>query len=312
MSAATSRFSLVLHGGAGTIAPGHTDEEARYRTALLAALAKGTEVLAANGTALDAVSATVVALEDCPLFNAGHGAVFNAAGEHELDAGIMDGATLAAGAVCSVCHIRNPILAAREILRRGHTVLLGPQGAEQLARDAGLEMVAANYFSTPERHRQWLAAQTGSTPAMTLDHDTAPKPYGTVGAVALDRHGQLAAATSTGGMTNKPVGRIGDTPIVGAGVYANNRTCAVSATGTGELFIRACVAYDIHARMLYCGDDLARASTLAITESLTAIGGRGGVVAVSHNGDIAMPFNSTGMYRAWIREGESPAAAIFK
>lgn len=318
----SARFVLAVHGGAGTIEPGIAESERPYRLGLLSAIEAGRAVLAAGGSALDAVCAAVVALEDCPLFNAGQGAVLNAAGLHELDAAVMDGRSLAAGALAGVRRVRNPVLGAREVLRQGHCVLvIGPAG-DALAESAGLRCVENHYFRTEHRLEQWRRARDASQ-VMSLDHDrdtgsaclqerdpSAPG-YGTVGAVALDRSGHLAAATSTGGMTFKPEGRVGDTPIVGAGVYANDSTCAVSATGTGEHFMRACLAHDIHARMKYRTDGLATAAAQAISQTLAPLGGRGGVVAVSRSGEIAMPFNSTGMYRAWVREGEPARAGIF-
>jgi beta-aspartyl-peptidase (threonine type) len=310
-------FALALHGGAGTIAKGSAADEAPYRDALLEALAAGQKVLIRGGSALDAVIASVVSLEDCPLFNAGRGAVFTSEARHELDAGVMDGNSLAAGAVAGVRTIRNPILAALEVMRDGRSVILGADSAEQFAREHGLAMVDPSYFSTSQRLGQLRAAQAKARDAAVVDHDGAAavdgdsQRSGTVGAVARDHEGHLAAATSTGGLTNKMPGRISDSPIVGAGVYANDATCAVSSTGTGEHFIRGCVAHDLHARMLFLKHHLARAAQDAIVESLQPVGGRGGVVAVSHDGDIAMPFNSPGMYRAWVREGEAPRAAIF-
>jgi len=309
-------FALALHGGAGTIAPGSAADEARYREALLEALAVGHAKLASGASALDAVIATVVSLEDCPLFNAGYGSVFTADGRHELDAGLMDGSSLAAGAVAGVRTIRNPIRAALEVMRDGRSVILGGDGAEKLARKHGLETVEPSYFSTPQRMTQLRAVQAAAANRAMLDHDAAAidsssQRIGTVGAVARDREGHLAAATSTGGLTNKMPGRIGDTSIIGAGVYANDATCAVSSTGTGEHFIRACIAYDVHARMRYLGRDVARAARESISESLQPIGGRGGVIAVGRDGQIAMPFNSPGMYRAWVVEGDAPRAAIF-
>ena len=316
-------YALALHGGAGTIQPGTPDDETPYREALLAALATGQRVLAEGGSALDAVVATVVSLEDHPSFNAGHGAVFTANGGHELDAGIMDGRTLGAGAVAGVRTVRNPILAAREGLRDGRWVVLGGEGADAFASARGLDIVDASYFSTPHRLAQWRIVRKVQDGAV-LDHDAASlersgggesaassQRFGTVGAVALDRDGHLAAATSTGGLTNKTPGRIGDTPVIGAGVYANDATCAVSSTGTGEHFIRACIAYDVHARMHYLRQDVGTAARASIAESLGAIGGRGGIVAVGRDGGIAMPFNSTGMYRAWVCEGDERKAAIF-
>ena len=311
----TLPFALALHGGAGTIAPGSNADETPYRNALLEALAVGHAKLARGASALDAVIATVVWLEDCPLFNAGYGAVFTADGRHELDAGVMDGRSLAAGGVAGVRTIRNPILAALEVMRQGRCVLLGAEGAERLARERGLEMVDPSYFSTPQRLAQLRTLQAKGADRAVLDHDAAAddnsQRFGTVGAVARDRDGHLAAATSTGGLTNKLPGRIADTPIVGAGVYANDATCAVSSTGTGEHFIRGCVAHDVHARMRYLNHDVVRAAGDSLAESLQPLGGRGGVVAVGRDGQFAMPFNSPGMYRAWVREGEAPCAAIF-
>ena len=311
----TVPFALALHGGAGTIAQGGAEEP--YRAALLEALEEGRALLARGASALDAVVATVVALEDCPLFNAGYGSVFTADAAHELDAAAMDGRSLAAGAVAGVRTLRNPVLVAREVLRDGRSVLLGAEGAERWARTKGLEVVEPSYFSTPRRLAQLRAVQAMAADKAVLDHDGAAaadessRRIGTVGAVARDRDGHLAAATSTGGLTNKLPGRIGDTPIVGAGVYANDATCAVSSTGTGEHFIRGCVAYDVHARMRYLAHDVARAAGGSIAESLQPLGGRGGLIAVARDGEIAMPFNSTGMYRAWVREGTEAQAAIF-
>ena len=308
-------FALALHGGAGTIAQG--GDEAPYRTALLEALEQGRATLARGGSALDAVVATVISLEDCPLFNAGHGSVFTADCAHELDAGVMDGCSLAAGAVAGVHTIRNPVVAAREMMREGRSVLLSGEGAERWARTKGVEVVEPSYFSTPQRLAQLRAVRALAQDKAMLDHDAAAaadessRRMGTVGAVARDRSGHLAAATSTGGLTNKLPGRIGDTPIVGAGVYANDATCAVSSTGTGEHFIRGCIAYDVHARIRYLAHDVERAAGDSIAECLHPIGGRGGVIAVGRDGRIAMPFNSRGMYRAWLHEGAAPRAAIF-
>ncbi|HUP06534.1 MAG TPA: isoaspartyl peptidase/L-asparaginase [Caldimonas sp.] len=322
----TTSYVLALHGGAGTIPRGAGHDEGPYRKALLEALAAGEAVLAAGGTSLDAVVETVRALEDCPLFNAGHGAVFNAEGSHELDAAVMDGRNLAAGGVAAARRIRNPVLAAREVLRTGRSVLLGGEGADRFAEAHGLAMVEPAYFSTPHRHAQWRRAR--EMDAQLLDHDAEQAVrsaaergddgtsmrgrVGTVGAVALDRQGHLAAATSTGGMTNKPLGRIGDSPIVGAGVYANDASCAVSTTGTGEHFVRACVAHDVHARMRYRSQTLDEAVEATIAEGLEPIGGVGGVIAIDAHGTVVLRFNSVGMYRAWTREGGRPVAAVFE
>lgn len=313
----THSYVLVLHGGVPTIAQGNTAAEVPYRDALHAAAVAGDAVLARGGSAVDAVVTTVVYLEDCPLFNAGLGSVFTADARHELDAGVMDGSSLAAGAVAGVRTVRNPVLAALEVMREGRCVMLGADGAERLARERGLEIVDPSYFSTPERLAQLRAVQAKVGDQSVMDHEAASAAEdnsahsGTVGAVARDRRGHLAAATSTGGLTNKLPGRIADTPIVGAGVYANDATCAVSCTGTGEHFIRACVAHDVHSRIRYLNHDLSRAATDSIAQSLQPLGGRGGIIAVSREGQMATHFNSPGMYRAWVRDGEAPLVAVF-
>lgn len=317
-------YVLAIHGGAGVIQSG-VDEQP-YHAGMQAALAAGEAILKNGGSAIDAVLAAVISLENCPLFNAGIGAVFTSAGSHELDASIMDGTNLDAGAVAGVRHVRNPILAAHAMLRDERFVLLGGESADSFAVDAGLEPVPNDYFSTPQRHAQLLAVQSQDPERAALDHSVTvdvvqeqnkagkddTRKFGTIGAVALDSAGHLAAATSTGGMTNKRPGRIGDTPLVGAGVYANDLSCAVSATGTGEHFIRACVAHDIHARMCYGGANLEAATNATIHESLTAIGGEGGVIAIGRDGSLALTFNSRGMYRGWVREGESATTKIFR
>lgn len=319
------RYVLAVHGGAGTILPGQQDE-ARYHAGLREALAAGEAVLRAGGSAVQAVVASVVALEDCPLFNAGHGAVLTSAGTHELDAGVMDGLGLCAGAVAGVRHVRNPVRAAHALLAEGRCVLLGAEAADRFAATMGLPTVPNHYFTTPHRLAQLRALQAAAPTATSLDHadddermrraplhaasDDSAR-FGTVGAVALDAHGNLAAATSTGGMSNKRPGRIGDTPLVGAGVYANNATCAVSATGTGEHFIRACVGHDIHARIAHGGASLASAAHAVVHQSLPALGGSGGVIALARDGSLAMPFNVRGMYHGWVRSGEPPGTAIF-
>lgn len=293
---------LAVHGGAGTLrtqdmTPGR---ERRYRSGLTAALRAGYAVLAQGGSSLDAVVAAVVVLEDSPLFNAGRGAVFNAAGVHELDAAVMDGATRKAGAVAAVQRIRNPVLAARAVMQHTPHVLLAGAGAEQFAQDRGLALAEADYFSTPERARALARVRARA-------NATAAERHGTVGAVARDRAGNLAAATSTGGYTNKMPGRIGDSPLVGAGVYADNATCAVSGTGHGESFIRAVLAYDIAARMAYHGETLSVAAGHAL-ERVAAQGSDGGIIAVDSGGRVVMPFNSEGMYRGVVREGRVEVA----
>jgi beta-aspartyl-peptidase (threonine type) len=307
------RYVLAIHGGAGTVAPGSAASHEPYHEGLRLALAAGEAVVNSGGAALDAVVAAVVALEEWPLFNAGHGAVFTAEETHELDAGVMDGATLAAGAVAGVRTVRRPVLAALEVLRDGRCVLMGGDAADRFAAARGLEIVEPAHFSTEHRRAQLRAVRARGEADARLDHDAAALAArtGTVGAVALDRHGHLAAATSTGGMTNKLAGRIGDSPIVGAGVYANDASCAVSATGTGEHFVRACIAHDVHARMAYGGLALDSAAREAIGSSLVRVGGRGGIVCVGRDGSLAMPFNTPGMYRGWVREGGPAATAIF-
>ena len=319
---------IVIHGGAGTLLRSamSADAESEYRAALTHVLEAGQKLLADGGTALDAVTEAVRLLEECPLFNAGKGAVLTEDGTHELDAAIMDGKTLAAGAVAGVTRLRNPVLCARRVMEHGDHVLLAGAGAERFAAAQGAEIVSNDFFSTEPRHAQWQNARQRDA-GMLLDHDGqtlvdtastehAPidpdRKFGTVGAVAVDSYGNLAAATSTGGMTNKRVGRIGDSPLIGAGCYANNATCAVSATGSGESFIRVVAAYDLSARMEYAGATLQQAARQMIDEKLDAIGGRGGVIAVDAHGAITMPFNTEGMYRGYARVGETPVTAIYR
>ena len=308
----TATYTLAVHGGAGTIARGQTDA-APYHAGLRAALAAGEAVLAQGGSALDAVVLAVRALEDDPLFNAGRGAVYTSAAQHEMDAAVMHGATLAAGAVAGVRTLRNPVQLARTVMD-SKFVLLSGDGAEQFARDHGFEAMPPSYFYTEHRLAQLHQLQNQASAAMQLDH-TGPldenRKFGTVGAVALDCAGHLASAVSTGGMTNKHPGRIGDSPLVGAGIYANDQSCAVSATGTGETFIRACVAHDIHARMVYAGTTLPAACHAALAE-LARLGGEGGVIAVDRQGNIALPYTSAGMYRGWVRAGEAAQTRIFE
>jgi L-asparaginase / beta-aspartyl-peptidase len=293
---------LVVHGGAGTIRRRELTprREKQYCAALAAALRNGYAVLENGGSSMDAVTAAVVALEDSPLFNAGRGATLNAAGEHELDASVMDGATGKAGAVAGVRRIKNPVLAARAVMESTAHVMLAGAAADRYAGTAGLVLVSQRYFSTPERAR---ALRRARAHAATRAADR----HGTVGAVALDRSGNLAAATSTGGYTNKMAGRVGDSPIVGAGTYADNATCAVSTTGIGEYFIRAVAAYDVAARMRYRGDSLAVAARRALAR-VVALGGDGGLIAVDRAGKVAMPFVSEGMYRGVARDGRYEVA----
>lgn len=303
-------FGLALHGGAGSLprADMSGDQEQRYRASLGVALSAGYAVLEGGGTSLDAVTCTIVLLENDPLFNAGHGAVFTLDGRNELDASIMDGSTRRAGAVCGVTHIKNPILLARAVMEQSEYVLLGGAGAEDFALTRGFEFVPREYFYTAERWHQLARIRAGDTDlsALTISH------VGTVGAVALDTFGRLAAGTSTGGMTGKRFGRIGDSPLIGAGTYADDRSCAVSATGHGEVFIRAAVAHDISSRMRYAHRDLETAVREVVLEELPALNGEGGVIAIDRRGDIAMEFNSEGMFRASRKAGGAPEIHIYR
>jgi len=313
----TKSFALAIQGGAGTILRSKLkpEKERAYRDALIESLATGYEVLASGGSSLDAVQRAVNVMEDSPLFNAGKGAVFTHDGRNEQDACIMDGATRDAGAVAIVRRIKNPIDLARLVLEKSTHVLLAGEGAEEFARAHGMEFVDQDYFFTEYRWQQLqdaLEKERGDASELTrLDHSVEDK-TGTVGAVALDRHGNLAAATSSGGMTNKRSGRIGDTPMIGAGTYADNETCAVSATGVGEYIMRAFVAYDIAALMMYKNMTLADAADEVVMKKLTALGGSGGVVAIDRLGNIAMPFNSEGMYRGYQLPDGEPYVEIFK
>ncbi len=295
---------LAIHGGAGTIERGNMtpEREAEYRAALEAALRAGFAVLQEGGSAVDAVAAAIPPMEDAPLFNAGKGAVFTSEASVELDASIMDGATLNAGAVAGVTTIKNPILAARLVMEQSPHVMLTGSGAEAFARQHGLEEVENTYFHT-DRRRETLRRVQERERSESGFLQTDPEAWqmtGTVGAVALDQNGHLAAATSTGGMTNKRFGRVGDSPIIAAGTYADDRTCAVSATGHGEYFIRLAIAHDISARMMYLGESVEAAAHTVIHDKLTDLGGTGGVIALDAEGNVAMPFNTSGMYRGTI------------
>lgn len=303
------RFVIAVHGGAGTMAP-NPATEAPYRRALEAALGAGTALLESGGAALDAVQAAVMSLEDCPLFNAGRGAVYTAAARHEMDAAVMDGQRLAAGAVACVHGVRNPVLLARSVLSdSGHVLMVG-EGAQCFAQQMGLAMEPDAWFHSEERLDELRRAQrqrlAGGAQARDSGH------FGTVGAVALDAHGHLAAAVSTGGLTAKRPGRVGDSAVIGAGIYANDLSCAVVATGTGEHFIRTAAAHDVHARMLYRGQSLQEAAPDVVFGELLRIGGRGGMIAVDAQGEVSMPFNTAGMYRGVQRQGEAACTAIFQ
>jgi len=286
---------LAIHGGAGTVRPSSMgpDAERAYRAGLFRSLMAGHEVLAAGGPAIEAVTAAVIALEDDPLFNAGHGAVFTRDGQHEMDAAVMDGATLRVGAVANVCGPRNPVLAARAVMEHSPHILLAGPGALDFLHAQGVPSVESGYFDTPGR---WdaLQAMQAAQATFSADLDDADR-HGTVGAVALDHFGNLAAATSTGGMTGKLPGRIGDTPIPGAGTWAD-AACAMSATGHGESFIRIAAGHELSARMRLAHEDLDTAAA-AVMAALASAGGTGGFVALDRTGRVALPFNTRGMYR---------------
>jgi isoaspartyl peptidase/L-asparaginase-like protein (Ntn-hydrolase superfamily) len=283
--------------------------EQQYRTALERALRAGWRVLARGGSSVDAVIASVASLEDCPLFNAGKGAVLHSGRGHELDAAVMEGSTLRAGAVAGLQHVRNPVVLARLVMERTRHVLLAGAGAEAFAREQGLTMVPAEYFSTrPRLVALELAKQRERGAASGAE--SAAERHGTVGAVARDSEGRLAAATSTGGQTNKMPGRIGDSPIIGAGTYADDRYCAVSGTGDGELFMRRALAYDVTARMRYLACPLAIAARDALQE-ISAMNGEGGLVAVDRSGRLALPFTGAGMYRGYVRGEGRIVTAIY-
>jgi len=294
-----SRFSLAIHGGAGTLVKGlmTSEMEANYKKALDLALEAGYEVLKKGGSSLDAVEVSVKLLEDTPLFNAGKGSVFTAEGTHEMDAAIMDGKELDAGAVSLITGIRNPVALARDVMEKSDHVFLAGEGAMQFAKSNGYKFEKDEYFYDEVRYQQWQGIKDGDK--FQLDHSVNKEgKFGTVGAVACDVNGNLAAATSTGGMTNKKWGRVGDSPMIGIGNYANNKTCAVSCTGSGEFFIRGVVAYDVSCLMEYKGLSLEAATSEVIHKRILEIGGDGGLIAVDANGNISMPFNTEGMYRA--------------
>jgi L-asparaginase / beta-aspartyl-peptidase len=307
-SAQTKRYGLVIHGGAGTILKKQmTDQrELEYLNKLEEALRAGYNVLENNGSSLDAVNAAINIMEDSPLFNAGKGAVLTIKGKAELDASIMDGKTLNAGAVAGLTHIKNPINLARAVMEKSEHVMMIGEGAEEFAKENNLEFVDNEYFITPER------LNTFQRLLKSEEEKKKAGKSGTVGAAALDKSGNLAAGTSTGGMMMKKFGRVGDAPIIGAGTYANNNTCAVSATGHGEYFIRLGVAKDISDLMEYKNFSLNEAAEKVIMNKLSGLGGTGGVAAIDKDGNIAMPFNTDGMYRGFLLNGENPVIKIYK
>jgi beta-aspartyl-peptidase (threonine type) len=303
-------FGLAIHGGAGTLprAEMSGEGEREYRAGLREAIDAGYAVLHDGGTSLDAVTRAVVLLEDNPLFNAGRGSVFTLDGRNELDASIMEGRTLKAGAVCGLTRIRNPVELARAVMEKSEHVMLAGAGAEEFASSQGFSFVPPGYFHTAARWAQLERIRGGEIglSGHTISH------VGTVGAVALDTFGHLAAATSTGGMTGKRFQRIGDSPVIGAGTYADDRSCAVSATGHGEIFMRAAVAHDICARMRFGGRGVGEAAREVIFGELPALDGEGGVIAIDAQGEIAMEFNSEGMFRASRKAGEEARIAIYR
>jgi beta-aspartyl-peptidase (threonine type) len=306
------KTALVIHGGAGVIERSALSaaDEREVRAALNRALDAGNAVLAKGGSALDAVTAAVVTMEESPQFNAGKGAVFNAEGRHELDASIMEGHTRRAGAVAGVTTVRNPIKLARAVMEHSPHVMLAGLGAEKFADTRPeLERVENSWFDTERRRQQLEAAQAKEKAGAALVEKG--KYFGTVGAVALDALGHIAVATSTGGMTNKRWGRVGDSPVIGAGTWADER-CGVSGTGWGEFYIRNAVAHDICARVAYRGDTLSAAADDVINKVVPGAGGDGGAIALDRDGNIAMPFNTAGMYRAWIKPDGSRGTAIFR
>lgn len=311
---AQQQYVLVIHGGAGTITKASMtpEKEKAYKAALELALKTGYEVLKNGGTSLDAVEKTVHILEDSPLFNAGKGAVFSAAGKNEMDAAIMEGSTMKAGAVTGVRHIKNPISLARAVMEKSEHVMLVGDGAEEFAKKQGFTMIPEKYFFTPERWKSLQKAKELEKQGTKPEKLPADKKHGTVGAVALDSKGNLAAATSTGGMTNKRWGRVGDAPIIGAGTFADNATCAISCTGHGEYFIRTVVAHEVHALMKYKGLSVQQAADEVVLKTLVKIGGEGGLIAIDAKGNMAMPFNSEGMYRGAITKDGQITVEIYK
>jgi L-asparaginase / beta-aspartyl-peptidase len=305
---AGKKYALIIHGGAGTLSPEQITPEIErdLRAGLQRSLNAGQTILRKGGSSLDAVTAAVRVLEDDQLFNAGRGAVFTSAESHEMDAAIMDGQTLRAGAVGAVSRVRNPVNLARAVMEKSPYVMLAGEGAQAFACELGHEMMDDEYFYTEQRWRALERVRVARAEPLS-DADR----HGTVGAVALDQGGNLAAATSTGGNTNKRPGRIGDSPIIGAGTYANNKTCAVSATGDGEFFMRAVAAHDVSALVEYGGMTLSEAARTVI-EKVGALGGTGGLIAVDRDGNIALPFNTTGMYRGFIDVDGQSFVGIFK
>ncbi|MGB2225214.1 MAG: isoaspartyl peptidase/L-asparaginase family protein [Polaribacter sp.] len=320
--AKTNEFAIIIHGGAGTILKKNMtpEKEAEYKAKLEEAIKVGYDILENGGTSGDAVIKTIQVMEKSPLFNAGKGAVFTNAGTNELDASFMDGKTLNAGAIAGVKDVKSPIEAARMVMTDSEHVMLSGEGASTFAKEKGLEIVDPSYFFTERRFkslerirdREKTELDHDDKKAMFYDSDIKNSKYGTVGCVALDKDGNISAGTSTGGMTNKRWGRIGDAPIIGSGTYANNKTCGVSSTGWGEYFIRSQVAYDISAQMEYSNKSLKEATTDVIQNKLTKLGGTGGVVALDKNGNMSFEFNTAGMYRASMDDKGNLVVKIYK
>ena len=311
------KYTIAIHGGAGTILRTNmTNEiEKKYKTALNDSILAGEKILLNSGLAIDAVEASIRSLENNPLFNAGRGSVFSHEGEHEMDASIMNGKDLMAGAVAGVKNVKNPITLAKSVMQHSNHVFMAGQGAEVFAKQLNIEMAPNEYFFEQMRYDQLIQAKASDT--IHLDHvdnkfENGEKKFGTVGAVALDVFGNISAGTSTGGMTNKKHGRVGDTPIIGAGTYANNQTCAVSCTGHGEFFIRSVVAYDISCLIEYKGFSLKEACNLVVKDKLVKIGGEGGLIALDAKGNIELCFNSEGMYRASKKSDEDVYLGIYR
>ena len=306
-------FAIAIHGGAGTILKSSmtAEKEANYKLALKTALELGYKCLEDGGTSVEAVRVTVISLEDSPLFNAGKGSVFTSEGTHEMDASIMDGKDREAGAVSAISGIKNPIDAAYKVMMYSDHVYLTGKGAESFCKENDCEIEPESYFHDDFRYQQWKELQ--GTDTFQLDHSKiVDEKFGTVGAVALDIHGNIAGATSTGGMTNKKYGRVGDSPIIGSGVYANNKTCAVSCTGSGEYFIRSVTAYDVSCLMEHKGLTVEEASSEVVHKRLLEINGDGGLIAIDKHGNISMPFNTEGMYRAMKKSSGEMKISIYK
>jgi beta-aspartyl-peptidase (threonine type) len=321
VNAQTKKFALVIHGGAGSVARGSisAEKEKAYTMSLQKALKTGNDILAKGGTALDAVEAAIACMEDDSLFNAGKGAVFTNEGRNELDASIMDGNTLKAGAVASVTTIKNPIKAARTVMDKTNHVMLVSTGAEKFAKEAGLEIVKPSYFRTEGAWKTLLRTKAEDSlkdiqkkKSLLMQSENRDSKYGTVGAAALDIYGNLAAGTSTGGMTNKKFGRVGDSPIIGAGTYANNSTCAISCTGWGEYFIRLSMAKSVSDRMELKGMSLDAAAEEMIMRKLPELGGDGGLIGLDKEGNITMHFNTPGMFRGYIKSTGEQEVLMYK